>query len=203
VDSKRAFDLVVGSVALAIAAPVLAGAAAAMQLSADRGPFLHRARRMGEGGRIIVVLKIRTMTEGSGGSPLTAPDDPRVTRLGRTLRRYRIDELPQLVNVVKGEMSMVGPRPEDPAFVDLDDALHRKVFMAKPGITGLAQLQYHREAALLDGPDPEGRYRTEILPGKLRLDAEYLDRRSLWLDLRILARTMWTVLGRRHPRTGG
>jgi lipopolysaccharide/colanic/teichoic acid biosynthesis glycosyltransferase len=171
-----------------------------MRLSADRGPFLHRARRMGEGGRIIVVLKIRTMTEGSGGSPLTASDDPRVTRLGRTLRRYRIDELPQLVNVVRGEMSMVGPRPEDPAFVDLGDALHRKVFMARPGITGLAQLQYHAEAALLEGPDAEARYRGEVLPAKLRLDAEYLDHRSVWLDLRILARTVGTVLGRRSAR---
>jgi lipopolysaccharide/colanic/teichoic acid biosynthesis glycosyltransferase len=202
VDSKRAFDLVVGSAALAAAAPILAGVAAAMRLSADRGPFLHRARRMGEGGRIIVVLKIRTMAVGSGGSPLTASDDPRVTRLGRSLRRYRIDELPQLVNVVKGEMSLVGPRPEDPAFVDLDDALHRKVFMAKPGITGLAQLQYHAEAALLEGPGAEDRYRTEILPAKLRLDAEYLDHRSVWLDLRILVRTVGTVLGRRSARAG-
>lgn len=201
-DSKRAFDLVVGSAALAAAAPILAGVAAAMRLSADRGPFLHRARRMGEGGRIIVVLKIRTMAVGSGGSPLTASDDPRVTRLGRSLRRYRIDELPQLVNVVKGEMSLVGPRPEDPAFVDLDDALHRKVFMAKPGITGLAQLQYHAEAALLEGPGAEDRYRTEILPAKLRLDAEYLDHRSVWLDLRILVRTVGTVLGRRSARAG-
>jgi lipopolysaccharide/colanic/teichoic acid biosynthesis glycosyltransferase len=202
-DSKRAFDLVVGSVALAAAAPILAGVAAAMRLSADRGPFLHRARRIGEGGRIIVVLKIRTMVVASGGSPLTMSDDPRVTRLGRTLRRYRIDELPQLVNVVKGEMSLVGPRPEDPAFVDLDDALHRKVFTAKPGITGLAQLQYHAEAALLEGPDSESRYRTEILPAKLRLDAEYLDHRSMWLDLRILIRTVGTVLGRRSARARG
>ena len=202
-DSKRAFDLVVGSLALAAAAPILAGVAAAMRLSRDRGAFLHRARRMGEGGRIIVVLKIRTMAVDSGGSPLTASDDPRVTRLGRTLRRYRIDELPQLVNVVRGEMSMVGPRPEDPAFVDLADALHRKVFTAKPGITGLAQLQYHAEAALLEGPDAEERYRAEILPAKLRLDAEYLDHRSVWLDLRILLRTVGTVLGRRSARARG
>ena len=199
-DSKRAFDVVVGSLGLMAAAPILAGVAAAMRLSADRGPIFHRARRMGEGGRIIVVLKIRTMTEGAGGSKLTAADDQRVTRIGRVLRRYRIDELPQLINVVRGEMSMVGPRPEDPAFVDLDDPLHRKVFTAKPGITGLAQLQYHDEATLLQGADAERLYRTEVLPAKLRLDAEYLDHRSLWLDVRILGRTVGAVLGRPSNR---
>jgi len=200
VDSKRAFDVVVGSLGLAAAAPIMAGVAMAMRVSGDRGPILHRARRMGEGGRIIVVLKIRTMTEGSGGSKLTASDDPRVTRIGRILRRYRIDELPQLVNVVRGDMSMVGPRPEDPVFADLDDPLHRKVFNAKPGITGLAQLEYHDEATLLEGADAERLYRTEILPAKLHLDAEYLDHRTLWLDLRILGRTVGTVLRRRSAR---
>ncbi|HEX7471644.1 MAG TPA: sugar transferase [Candidatus Limnocylindrales bacterium] len=199
-DTKRAFDVVVGSVGLLAAAPIIAGVAVAMRLSADRGPIFHRARRMGEGGRVIVVLKIRTMTEGSGGSKLTASDDHRVTRIGRILRRYRIDELPQLVNVLRGEMSMVGPRPEDPAFVDLHDPLHRKVFTAKPGITRLAQLHYHDEAALLQGADAERLYRTEVLPAKLRLDAEYLDRRSVWLDIRILGRTVGAVLGRPSAR---
>ena len=199
-DSKRAFDLGVASVGLVLAAPILVGIAIAMRVSGDRGPFLHRARRIGSGARIIVVLKIRTMVVESDGSRLTVTDDPRVTRIGRTLRRYRIDELPQLINVVRGDMSLVGPRPEDPTFVDLTDPLHRKVFAAKPGITGLAQLRFHDEAALLDGDDAEGRYRMEILPAKLRLDEEYLDHRSLWLDVRILARTAATVLGRRSAR---
>ena len=103
------------------------------------------------------------------------------------MRRYRLDELPQLINVIRGEMSLVGPRPEDPAYVDLADPLHRRVFSAKPGITGLAQLEYHDEADLLAGPDADQRYRREILPAKLRLDAEYLDRRTTLLDLKILA----------------
>jgi lipopolysaccharide/colanic/teichoic acid biosynthesis glycosyltransferase len=192
-DSKRALDVTVGLLALALATPVLAGVAMAMRLSGDRGPFLYRARRVGEGATIITVLKVRTMTEGASGSNLTMSGDPRVTRLGRVLRRYRIDELPQLINVVRGEMSLVGPRPEDPAFMDPSNPLHRRVFSAKPGITGLAQLQFSNEAELLGGPDAELRYRELILPQKLKLDADYLDRRTLLLDLQILLRTLREV----------
>ena len=175
---KRVMDVGLGTIAgLAMAAPILAWAAVAMRLSGDRGPFLYRARRVGEGGELFTILKVRTMTarpqrlEADG-----RPGLPRVTKVGRTLRRYRLDELPQLVNVVRGDMSLVGPRPEDPAYVDLTDPLHRRVFSAKPGITGLAQLAYRDEAALLGGTDAEQGYREELLPAKLRLDAEYLDR---------------------------
>ena len=193
-DSKRLLDIFLGSLALGVAAPILAGTAMAMRASGDRGPFLYRAPRVGEGARVITVLKIRTMTDGTNGSRITFARDPRVTRLGRILRRYKIDELPQLVNVVRGEMSLVGPRPEDPGYVDLSDPLHRRVFTAKPGITGLAQLAYHDESEHLVGPDAERRYREEILPAKLRLDAEYLDRQSMLLDLEILVRTARAVL---------
>jgi len=185
---------VVGSLALVLAVPILIGVAILMRLSGDRGPILYRARRVGEGARIITVLKVRTMIPGAGGSNVTTAKDPRVTHLGRLLRRYRIDELPQLVNVVRGEMSLVGPRPEDPVYVDLSDPLHRRVFSARPGITGLAQLEFHDEAGLLIGPDAERRYRQEILPAKLRLDAAYLDHQSTLLDLRILLKTIRTVL---------
>jgi lipopolysaccharide/colanic/teichoic acid biosynthesis glycosyltransferase len=143
---------------------------------------------------VITVLKVRTMTEGAGGSRITIAKDPRVTPLGRVLRRYKIDELPQLVNVVRGEMSLVGPRPEDPAYVDLSNPLHRRVFSAKPGITGVAQLAYHDEADHLTGPDSDRRYREEVLPAKLKLDVEYLDHRTTWLDLQILLKTVRTVL---------
>ncbi len=191
--SKRILDITAGSLALALAAPILAGAAIAMRVFGDRGPFLYRARRVGEGARTFTILKVRTMAPVLR-SKVTLGADPRVTRLGRVLRRYRIDELPQLVSVVKGEMSLVGPRPEDPAYVDLSDPLHRRVFSAKPGITGLAQIAYHDEAELLAGPDAERRYREQILPAKLKLDAEYLDRRTTLLDLQILLRTVWTVI---------
>jgi lipopolysaccharide/colanic/teichoic acid biosynthesis glycosyltransferase len=200
-DSKRALDLILGSLGLAASSPILAGIVLATRLSGDRGPVLYRARRVGEGGRIIGVFKFRTMTPGSDGARVTGPEDPRVTTVGRRLRRYRLDELPQLFNVVRGDMSLVGPRPEDPAFVDMTDPLHRRVFSAKPGITGLAQLEFHDEARLLSGTDPERRYREEILPAKLRLDAEYLDRRSTMLDLAILLRTVRAIVGR--PRRAG
>lgn len=189
-DSKRAIDLGVGSVLLLVASPILAGVALAMRATGDRGPFLYRARRVGAGGPEITVLKVRTMAPGSGGTGITVAGDARVTPLGRILRRYRVDELPQLVNVLRGEMSLVGPRPEDPRYVDWSDPLHRRVFGAKPGITGLAQLEYHDEARLLVGDDAEDRYRREVLPAKLALDARYLDERSTLLDLRILARTL-------------
>jgi lipopolysaccharide/colanic/teichoic acid biosynthesis glycosyltransferase len=187
-------DIALGSVALVLVAPVLAGAAVAMRLSGDRGPFFYRARRVGEGTRVFTMLKVRTMAVDSEGSGVTVAHDPRVTSLGRVLRRFRIDELPQFVSVVRGDMSLVGPRPEDPAYVDLSNPMHRRVFSAKPGITGLAQLAYHDEATLLVGADAERRYREEVLPAKLRLDAEYLDRQSLRLDLQILARTVRAVL---------
>jgi lipopolysaccharide/colanic/teichoic acid biosynthesis glycosyltransferase len=196
VNSKRAFDLILGSLGLAISSPILAGIVVATRLAGDRGPILYRARRVGQGGRIISVFKFRTMTPSDDGPRLTAPEDPRVTAVGRRLRRYRLDELPQLINVVRGEMSLVGPRPEDPAFVDMTDPLHRRVFSAKPGITGLAQLEFHDEARLLAGPDPERRYREEVLPAKLTLDAEYLDRRTVMLDLAILLRTVKAIVGR-------
>ena len=176
-----------------MAAPVLALVAIAMRLSGDTGPFFYRAPRVGQGDTFMV-LKVRTMTAGAAGSKVTLANDPRVTKVGRILRRYRLDELPQLVNVIRGEMSLVGPRPEDPAYVDMADPLHVRVFSAKPGITGLAQLAYHDEADLLAGPDADQRYRREILPAKLKLDAEYLDHRTALLDIKILTRTARTIL---------
>jgi lipopolysaccharide/colanic/teichoic acid biosynthesis glycosyltransferase len=193
-NSKRFIDVTLGSVALVLAAPIVVGAAIAMRLSGDRGPFLFRAPRVGEGAAVFTVLKVRTMVPGSDGARVTMARDPRVTPLGRVLRRFRIDELPQLVNVVRGEMSLVGPRPEDPAYVDLTQPLHRRVFSARPGITGLAQLEYVNEADLLIGPEAERRYREEILPAKLKLDAEYLDRQSTLLDLQIILKTVWAVV---------
>lgn len=193
--SKRALDLALGGPALVLVAPVLVGIAMAMRVTGDRGPFFYRAVRVGEDGTTITILKIRTMVHGSGGAGITRAEDPRVTRLGRILRRYRVDELPQLINVVRGEMSLVGPRPEDPRYVDWADPVHRRVFTAKPGITGLAQLEFHDEARLLGGLDVEEAYRRDVLPAKLALDVEYLDRRSIRLDLQILARTVGAVVG--------
>jgi lipopolysaccharide/colanic/teichoic acid biosynthesis glycosyltransferase len=167
----------------------------------SRGPALYRATRVGSGGRPFVCYKLRTMEWGGGPGPaVSVAADPRVTRLGRGLRRLRLDELPQLWNVVRGQMLLVGPRPEDPRFVDLTDPIHRRVFTATPGITGLTQLVYADEARCLGGDDPETAYRRDLLPAKVALDARYLDRRSTALDAWILGQTIATLLGRGPDR---
>ncbi len=188
----------IAAVAAVITAPIVA-ALALLVRAETAGPPLYRATRIGRKGRPFTCFKIRTMptrVAEESGPAVTRPNDARITRLGRVLRRFRLDELPQLWNVAAGQMRLVGPRPEAPEFVDLDDPLHHLVFTATPGITGLTQLAYVDEASLLGGPDPELRYRAEILPAKLRIDAAYLRQRSFGLDLWILARTVAAVLGR-------
>lgn len=194
---RRLMDIVLAAAGLVACGPVIAGAALAMRLDGDRGPLLYHARRVGEGGRPFWALKLRTMQPDAGGTRVTVAGDPRVTRVGRVLRRYRIDELPQLVNVIRGDMSMVGPRPEDERYVDMTDPAHRFVFTARPGITGPTQLAFRDEAELMTGPDPELVYRTQILPAKVAMDADYLRRRTIGSDLVILARTAGTLIPRR------
>ncbi len=197
---KRALDLAVAGPMAILTLPILGTVALANRLGGDDGPLIYRAARVGEGGRTITVFKLRTMAADGTGPALTQRDDPRITRVGRFLRRTKIDELPQLWNVVRGEMSLVGPRPEDPAFVDWSNPLHQAVFVARPGITGLAQLNYAREEELHVGDSAIDLYRDEILPAKLRLDSWYLEHRDLRLDARILARTGAILLG--LPRDG-
>lgn len=161
------------------------------------GPPIYRAVRVGAGGRPFVCYKLRTMTwrPESEVIAITVRDDRRVTRLGRALRRLRLDELPQLWNVARGEMRLVGPRPESPRFVDLERPDHRVVFNAKPGITGLAQLLFTGEAELLTEHGAEATYREHILPAKIEYDLAYLRQRSTRLDLWILAQTPRAILG--------
>ena len=162
------------------------------------GGALFISDRVGSGGAPFRLVKLRTMRVGAAtaGPGISVHADARVTRIGRFLRRVRLDEFPQLWNVIRGDMLLVGPRPEDPRYVDLADPLHRRVFRAKPGITGLTQLAYADEAALLDPADPEGHYRKVILPAKLVLDSRYLAQRSTSLDCWILMHTVMTAVGR-------
>jgi lipopolysaccharide/colanic/teichoic acid biosynthesis glycosyltransferase len=197
---KRLLDLAVAGPLSLLTLPLIGGVAVANRLGGDGGPLIYRARRVGEGGREIGVFKLRTMVADGDGPPLTQRDDPRITRVGRFLRRHKLDELPQLWNVVRGEMTLVGPRPEDPSFIDWSDPLHQAVFTARPGITGLAQLAYAREEELHVGETALDLYREQILPRKLRLDRWYLDHRGLRLDARILARTGAILLGIPRPR---
>jgi lipopolysaccharide/colanic/teichoic acid biosynthesis glycosyltransferase len=134
------------------------------------------------------------MTADAAGPSITVAGDRRITPVGRALRHFHIDELPQLYNVLRGEMSLVGPRPEHSDFIDLTNPVHERVFTARPGITGPAQLVFRDEAEQLVGPDAERAYREHILPAKVRLDDEYLASRTVWLDLRILFRTLLVAL---------
>jgi lipopolysaccharide/colanic/teichoic acid biosynthesis glycosyltransferase len=204
----------IAALALVALGPLLLALAAAVRLTSP-GPAFHRAVRVGPGGSRFELLKLRTMRVGGDGPAITAAGDPRVTRLGRMLRRTKLDELPQLWNVVRGEMALVGPRPEDPRYVDWRDPLHREVFSARPGMTGPTAIAFRDEEALLAtearaiaaeegaaAPTPEHlerAYRERILPRKLAMDAEYLRTRSWRGDLAILGRTIGLVLRRSGP----
>lgn len=189
-------DLVVGVAGLLVAIPVVLAARVAMWCTGDLGPLLYRARRVGEAGRTITVLKVRTMYVNSDGPGITRRDDARITRVGRILRHYKLDELPQFINVVRGEMSVVGPRPEDPRYVDARDPLHRFVFAARPGITGPTQIAFRHEEQMLLVSDADAHYRAVVLPAKLAMDAEYLRRRTVRSDLGIMLGTVRAIVDR-------
>jgi lipopolysaccharide/colanic/teichoic acid biosynthesis glycosyltransferase len=190
----------IGLLGSVVLLPLLALVSVAIRFDSP-GPALFRASRIGYGGARFDCFKLRTMrTATSDGPAVTVAGDRRVTRLGSLLRRCRIDELPQLWNVARGEMLLVGPRPEDPRFVDLSDPLHHEVFTAMPGITGAAQLAYLEEAEMLGSEDPEDQYRRTILPQKLEIDAAYLRRRSFRLDVWIIAQTILAAIGRPPSR---
>ena len=193
--AKRILDLTLSLVGLALLWPLLASLALWIKLDSP-GPVFYRGKRVGQHGRPFFMYKFRTMVLGaeSQGPAVTYRDDPRITRAGRFLRRTKLDELPQLLNVVKGEMSLVGPRPEDPTYVALYDEKQRQVLSVKPGVTGPTQLEYRDEASMLDGDSVDEDYVTRIMPEKLKLDLEYVRSRSLMQDLHILWRTATTIL---------
>lgn len=195
---KRMLDVVGAALGLAVAAPVLAAAAVAIR-STSPGPVLYRARRAGVGGRPFLMLKLRTMVwnDGRSAAAITVGGDPRITRAGAFLRRTKIDELPQLVNVVVGDMSLVGPRPEDVGIVERHYAPElRRLLCVRPGITGPGQLHYYlhqAEEAPPPGMDPERFYVEHQLGPKLALDLHYVEHASLAYDARVLARTVIAV----------
>jgi lipopolysaccharide/colanic/teichoic acid biosynthesis glycosyltransferase len=189
---KRLLDVVGSVIGLLILAPIF-GAAAIWVAIDSPGPILFRQQRMGRNGRIFEILKFRTMRLGSHRDfRITVGEDPRITKSGRFLRRFKIDELPQLVNVLLGDMSLVGPRPELEHYVALypPDA-RRRIVSVRPGITGPASLEFRNESNLLGASDdPETMYVQTILPAKLEHDLRYVDQRSVLLDLSIIVRTI-------------
>lgn len=193
--TKRLFDIVVSAVLLALSSPVLLLVAIAIRLD-SRGPVIFRQARSGKGGVPFDIFKFRTMVANADrlGPVITTAGDPRVTRVGGWLRRTKLDELPQLVNVLRGEMSFVGPRPEVPRYVALYTPAQRAVLTVRPGITGISQLELRDEEARLEGVDDiENAYIHRLLPAKLNLDLEYVRNRSLGTDLSILVRTAFRL----------
>lgn len=191
---KRTFDLVATTVLLILLSPVLATIALLIRLR-DGSPVLFRQERVGRHGVPFRVLKFRTMRS-TPGAQVTIQGDSRITTLGRRLRAHRLDELPQLLNVLKGDMSLVGPRPELARYVSLFPEEYRQILTLRPGITGPASVEFRNESELLAGyPDPERAYVEVILPQKIALALDYLRERSLLVDLRILGRTVRAFWG--------
>lgn len=194
--SKRLFDVVAAGCGLILLAPVLLALALWIRLDSP-GPALFRQRRVGRYGRHFDIYKFRTMADRRDeGRQLTVGQDPRITRAGRFLRRTKLDELPQLLNVLVGTMSLVGPRPEVPRYVDrYPPAVREAVLSVAPGITDLAAILYKDENDILGrAPDPERAYVETILPVKLEYYQRYVRERSFWLDVRIICRTLAAIL---------
>jgi lipopolysaccharide/colanic/teichoic acid biosynthesis glycosyltransferase len=192
--AKRFTDVVLGSILLLLFSPLLLAVGLLIRLTSN-GPALFRQARVGRLNRIFYIYKFRTMHENAdqGGPQITSADDSRVTTVGRILRDTKLDELPQLINVVKGEMSLVGPRPQVPRFVNRFPDEYRDVILAvRPGITGPTQLRFRNEESLLRGQaDREDYYIRTLLPIKCEMDANYVNRRSIGMDLIVLCHTFY------------
>lgn len=188
------FERSVSCVTLVALSPLMLLCALAVRLSSP-GPVLFRQERVGEGGRPFQLVKFRSMRTGSEGAQVTARGDTRVTRVGEFLRKTKLDELPELWNVVRGDLSLVGPRPEVPKYVDLESPRWRAVLSVRPGITDPMTIMLRHEEEILAAVegDPETYYREILLPEKLRGYIEYLRRRSAWSDLGVLFSTVFAI----------
>lgn len=202
---RRLLEVMASLVGLMLLSPLFLLVAVAIKLDSV-GPVFYRGERVGRGGRPFYIYKFRSMVHleeaeaGRRGPGITAAADERITRLGRLLRRTKVDELPQLINVLVGDMSLVGPRPEDPRYVALYTREQRRVLAARPGITSPASVRYRHEEELLGarrtagGPDWEQVYIKEVMPHKLQIELAYMEQRTLWTDLRVLLDTLRAML---------
>lgn len=193
--AKRIFDLVASAIGLLILLPVLVVVAIWIKLDST-GSILFKQTRVGYAGKYFQIYKFRTMVVNAEviGAQITSADDRRITKIGKVLRKYKLDELPQLINVLVGEMSLVGPRPEVPKYVKLYSEAQKRVLQVLPGITDLASLEFRNENELLIGKEnAEEFYVQQIMPHKLLLNLEYIDQAGLLFDLKIIARTIWRI----------
>lgn len=195
---KKTFDLTVSITGFAILSPFYIAIAILIKVS-DGGPVFFRASRVGQFGKTFKMYKFRSMivdAEKKGPSSASSSDS-RITGIGKILRKYKLDELPQLINVVRGEMSIVGPRPEEKRFTDMFNDTEKKILTVKPGITDWASLWNSNEGELLEGSnDPDKTYMEQIRPKKIQLQMEYVDDRNFLIDLKIFLLTVKKVFVR-------
>jgi lipopolysaccharide/colanic/teichoic acid biosynthesis glycosyltransferase len=197
---KRVFDIFSAFFGLLILSPVMLAAALLIKVD-DHGPVFYRGTRIGMDGKPFRMYKFRTMVVDADriGGPSTSDDDPRITKIGRFLRKLKLDELPQLINVLTGEMSIVGPRPEVPMYVDMFTEEEKAILTVRPGITDYASIWNPDEGALLKrSEDPEKEDRENIRPKKIALQLKYVRERSFLTDVKIIVQTIWAVAGRKR-----
>jgi len=189
---KRIFDFICSTLGLIVLSPVLFAIAIKIKTGSD-GPVFFKQIRVGEKNNEFEILKFRTMVVDAEklGRQITVGNDNRITKIGAFLRKYKLDELPQLINVFKGDMSLVGPRPEVPRYVKLYNDEQKKVLEVKPGITDLASIRYRDENELLgEAENPDDFYINTIMPDKLALNLEYINNNNLFVDIYIILRTI-------------
>ena len=190
---KRLFDIFFSLLGLIFSFPIFLIISFLIKIE-DGGPVFFRGKRVGKGGKVFRIFKFRTMVRDAEnlGGPSTAADDERLTRIGRKLRRHNLDELPQFIDVLRGKMSFVGPRPEVPQEVETYDEETKDIILSvRPGITDLATLEnIHEEEILKGSKDPHQAYRELIKPKKLQLAKQYVKTRSFWLDIKIILKTV-------------
>ena len=194
---KRAFDVAASLLGLVVTSPIVLVGAIAVKLQSP-GPAFYKGPRVGRHGKLFSIYKLRTMEAGAEalGPAVTSADDARITAVGRLLRRSKADELPQLLNVLKGDMSLVGPRPEHPDYVTHYTAEQQRLLEVRPGMTGPAALAFIDEETELRGKEPEQAYLNELMPRKLELELRYVQRATFRTDLGILLRTAALVVRR-------
>jgi lipopolysaccharide/colanic/teichoic acid biosynthesis glycosyltransferase len=202
---KRTVDIIVSACVLVVAAPIMLAVAIAIIVESP-GPLFYRARRVGYRGRPLAMLKFRKMQPQARGAALTVANDARLTRVGAFMTKTRVDELPQFWHVLRGEMSLIGPRPEDPVFVARRAEDYEEILQVRPGLTGLSQLAFAEERGILPQDDPVSYYVDRLLPQKCGIDRLYARQASLATDLRIVAWTLIALVLRRpvavHRGTG-
>ena len=193
--AKRAFDVVVSAVGLVVLSPVFLGVAVAIKLT-DGGPVFFRQERVGMGGQVFRIHKFRSMRVANEGALVTSANDSRITPVGAFLRKSKLDELPQLIDVLVGDMSVVGPRPEVPRYVELwGEETRREILSIRPGITDPAAIAFRNEQdELAAADDPERHYVEVILPKKVAMYRDYAQHRSLVGDLAVIVRTFAAIV---------